>query len=121
MYFGRIVSNAGKEMKCYKYKTRTSAGVYGDDVTNDWMFVLVPDEVGGRHKDAWTIRQYLEAQDDLLPTWSEHYRGVIAKRVYRIPKKVLDKEIRDALSRVENEQAELDELRAKRIELYGEE
>ena len=96
-------------MKWFKYKQRQASGV--DD---EWTFVFVPDWVG---KDQ-SLENYLD-DGQTLDNWSELYRGITYKRVYKAPQREILKKINNVKDEIENNQEELDYLQEQLSDLRG--
>jgi len=83
----------------YRYRSMTSSGY------SQWNYINVPSDV----KTDKDFIEFFEERGD-VPTWSEHYRQVEWKRCIKLPKNILDYEIRTTERQIEVLQMELQSL-----------
>jgi hypothetical protein len=84
----------------YRYRSISSGGY------SPWNYINVPSDV----KTEKDFREFFEERGD-VPTWSEHYRKVEWKRCSKLPKSILDSEIRTTERQIEILQMELKALK----------
>ena len=88
-------------MKWFKYKQSQASGT-----DYEWTFIALPDDPD---IDITFVEEWLDYHN-ILDNWSELYRGVTIKRVYKVSKKVLEQEIEKRKRELYHKKTQLKEL-----------